>query len=575
MLKNVIKKSAILLCSIIVLLMVSATSAKAATKIDAPANPKWGDGMIEMNFKPSQNGTGNYKVNVYKEGSSDVLFKTSWHISPNNYKSDGTASIWLSDRVNWGSGEYYFTVQSVANGDDSLEDSEIVRSSSITYTAPESRLDTPTDIKVDGYKVTATLPEGAGFMVLLKKTDKSWNHWQFDRKYPGRIITLDMSNWIEEEGDYQVKVAALSRDITKIRDSHFSDYYDVKPTGSSSGKINDLISDEVINNPDQSKAVLAQNKEDVIVALNTDSEATQKIERAEEEYKKQKNVTVNPPKVEGSAASKFEGTPKIIGAAFNTPNNQSVTLKLDSPKAELDYDKNMYNNAVQVSIKLERSDGKSISELSVPVKIILPIPKGVQKQNLVILHKHENGNVERIVPKVEGDSISFVVTSFSEFLFANEKSSSDDEGDDNSETEYVDRNTYKSELPAKTVISQVKADPFSIMDMKVHALDAATTVNQEFLADYFAKTLGGKGANVITSYGVYATRDLAITEKSQKRTLTWNNLSVKTPGSIYAICYDKDNGAYLITGTVSDKGMAQFADYRLAEASSITVFTLK
>lgn len=70
-------------------------------------------------------------------------------------------------------------------------------------------------------------------------------------------------------------------------------------------------------------------------------------------------------------------------SAFNAGSNKSVTLKLDEPK---------------------------------PVKITLPIPSGVSKQNLVIVHKHSDGTTEEIEPTIEGDKVTFVLTSFSDFM---------------------------------------------------------------------------------------------------------------------------------------------------------------
>lgn len=138
-----------------------------------------------------------------------------------------------------------------------------------------------------------------------------------------------------------------------------------------------------------------------------------------------------------------------------------------------------------------------------------------------------------------------------------------------------DPDTYKSEAPSKTVLAINIANPMEFLDLKVHSLDKTNTANQEFLANYNAKLLGGTAANVILTKGIFPRRDLSTAEKAQKRALSWNNLPIKTPGAIYAVCYDKDHGAYLLTGKVDARGTAVFAGFMPVEACNITLFTLK
>lgn len=139
----------------------------------------------------------------------------------------------------------------------------------------------------------------------------------------------------------------------------------------------------------------------------------------------------------------------------------------------------------------------------------------------------------------------------------------------------IDYDLLKSEVPSGTVICVNPADPSIIMDMKVLSLDKMTCDNQAFLADYYAKSLGGTKADVILTKGIYPRRDLSISEKAEKRKLFWNNLPIKTSGYIYAICYDKEHGAYLLAGVVDKKGTAMFVNYCFSDACNITIFTVK
>jgi len=139
---------------------------------------------------------------------------------------------------------------------------------------------------------------------------------------------------------------------------------------------------------------------------------------------------------------------------------------------------------------------------------------------------------------------------------------------------FTDGDKYKSELPPYSVIVMNGNDTKNFKDMKVHSLDKTTASNQKFLASYYAKQMG-KEASVILSYGVYLRSSLPTNEIGSKKLLEWNNLSYKTPGAIYAVCYNQKDGAYLLSGTVNKNGTAKFNDYILRDGTSVTIFAVK
>ena len=138
----------------------------------------------------------------------------------------------------------------------------------------------------------------------------------------------------------------------------------------------------------------------------------------------------------------------------------------------------------------------------------------------------------------------------------------------------IDYDTFKSELPSRSVLAINPDDTSKIIDMKVHALDKKIASNQELLANSFASQLGKK-AKIVLSYGVYARSYVPMNEDGAKKTLVWNNLSLKTPGEIYAICYNQKDGAYYLAGTVDAKGTAVFNNFLYRDATNITLFTLE
>lgn len=148
------------------------------------------------------------------------------------------------------------------------------------------------------------------------------------------------------------------------------------------------------------------------------------------------------------------------------------------------------------------------------------------------------------------------------------------EEQDKKETIYVDYDTFKSELPAGTVLTMDTDNFKKSMDMKVHSLDKKNVDNQEWLADFYASQMNKK-AKILHTYGIYTRGELPLGEIGARKVLAWNNLSVKTPGPIYAVCYNQKDGACLISGTVNENGTAVFFDFKLHEATNVTIFTLE
>ena len=146
----------------------------------------------------------------------------------------------------------------------------------------------------------------------------------------------------------------------------------------------------------------------------------------------------------------------------------------------------------------------------------------------------------------------------------------DDGGDDNEEEELKDSDTYKSCLPAKSIMARSAANASHIDDLKVHELSASDAANQKFLADSFATK--GKNVKIIASFGVFPRRDLAIGENGSAQTLIWNNLSYKTPNTVHAVCYNTTDGAYVINGTIDDKGVAVLTGFKLRPVTNVTLY---
>ena len=134
--------------------------------------------------------------------------------------------------------------------------------------------------------------------------------------------------------------------------------------------------------------------------------------------------------------------------------------------------------------------------------------------------------------------------------------------------EIIDRDTFKSDAPAHTVIaSEAATDAFGLFDLKVHKPDEKTTANQEFLA----KTLVGPNVKILMTQNIYPRRDLSTTENGFAKKLTWNNLPKEQAGPVFAVIYNETDGAYVLNGTLDVNGTAVFNGFKLRSASTITI----
>jgi len=172
----------------------------------------------------------------------------------------------------------------------------------------------------------------------------------------------------------------------------------------------------IINNPGGSSA---NEILDAIKDIDFEEASPDKIKEVEDIYKSKTGITVNV-QVAPNTHGNFHNNVRVVGAAFNAPPGQSVSLQFTKPDKDAEFDTSKYkaNNAVQVSIDLV-GVGDS-SSLVVPIIITVPVPSGVSPKDFFILHYKKDGSYEVIIPTLNGDgTCSFIVTGFSTFVFVN------------------------------------------------------------------------------------------------------------------------------------------------------------
>ena len=167
------------------------------------------------------------RVTVYKDDEeqycTEWTYDTEW---ADRYYTDWDLSL---SEIAWrGDGEYRFTVQAVGDGV-TTADSDIVSSDTWTFTMPDTKIATPTNLTWDGTTAKWTEDDNAaGFVIeILYSADdgaatstKSLTSTQKYVQYYGESGdtngTDETAGWsIYEPGYYYFKVYSVSNDITK------------------------------------------------------------------------------------------------------------------------------------------------------------------------------------------------------------------------------------------------------------------------------------------------------------------------------------------------------------------------
>ena len=409
----------------------AAETVSEKTKLSAPERLGWGRNYTAY-WNAVPDAQGYYKIEVLRDGNvinelgiiqeADDKGVVSWDLS-----------IYINE-----SGTYQFKVQaSNAYDPEQTEASEWVSSPEKIYNRPDAQLDT-----TKGYWDT-TKPGKLNFLsvkgareyefTIYKKSAEgaiskvyiSIRHFgNIDISIAGQELSYDITRVIDRKGEglYCVAIKALSDDLDSYRSSEMgekSDFYDTTKTSSAvKNSLSNALSDNKTASEALNTVTSSVSKEELKTAMQTDPEALALVNELETKYKIEKGISVKDPEVSDAAAKYVDsGKIEMVGAGLNATAG-SVQLSVGIPeKREYVSDKH-YKNTVQLAIEL-KNDNTSVHELGVPITITMPIPTGLDESRLAILHYHEDGSVESVNLKNNGDgTVTFTVTSFSTFVFA-------------------------------------------------------------------------------------------------------------------------------------------------------------
>lgn len=235
-------------------------------------------------------------------------------------------------------------------------------------------------------------------------------------------------------GRYCIQITALSNNIEEIANGPAGPVSDVLDTTANAEKLGNMLESAADGSAAQARDMLMGSADisAIQMAMQTNDSFRGQVKSLEEKYAAEQGITVKAPAV-SALARQYVDPDRIqaVGVGLNGAQGSNVGLQLDvTPEANKVSAHYNYRENVQLDIRLVSND-QELHELAVPISVTMPIPQGIRASQLIILHYHEDGTIERTAFRDNGDgTITFTVTSFSTFVFA--KDTSGDKADDSS-----------------------------------------------------------------------------------------------------------------------------------------------
>lgn len=417
--------------------------APAEIELVEPDEVGWEDGwkmhFVVPNLDVLAECGGSVCIGFWQDG--ECRFSSNYEYS---YFDSAVELIDISDWI-YESGVYYFTAKECAEINGVYTETKEVRSAEKEYVVPAERLATmeapvwdtentgvlyfkPISGDVKAYQINGYQDNGEYEWYAFGRRISSPVSGLFSTIWTtedGRIA-VDMSEEIQRlgEGKYRVSISAFSNDIDTVANGYTSEKSAYLDTSKNAEQVATVISDAISssNSAAEAVAIIRQNtsKNALSTAMQTSSEVLEQIKTLEQKYLTESNVTVSK-SVSDQAAALGVDTSKVsmVGAAFNANPNSTVSLDISVPETKVSVPTG-YKDGVQLDIKLNGASSPD-GTLEMPITITMPAPAGVDLNKLSLWHYHGD-NREAVVFKNNNDgTITFTVTSFSVFLFTEEK----------------------------------------------------------------------------------------------------------------------------------------------------------
>lgn len=440
-------------------------------QLDTPTNLRWGcdDGISPnpkyyicwegVNESIDENGYTSWQIQVYKDDQyfwgivvGDPYYEGHWDYEKDQWVNDTTLNrehggigIW-SEIVE--SGNYKVRIRARAAFDDkSYQNSEWSEwSESIHYIRPEQELGIVSGYwdaeKIGVFHFTPLgssryIDEYWASLYKYNHEDGKWYHYAgcgiHNSFSGGTIIDVDFSDNISRygEGKYYFTIRAVSNDIDVVANGRPGPQSNILDTTVNAEKLSGILNAAADKSAAETVELLTDSAtlSSIQQAMQTSDAFREQIKDLENRYSAERNITVESPVVSDTAQEYVDpGKVNVVGVAFNVAQGKAVSLQMDvTPKENRVPTYSGYKKNVQLDIKLV-SDNTEIHDLTMPVSVTMPIPQGINASQLIILHYHADGTTEKTAFHVNGDgTITFTVSSFSTFVFAEESAETPDD----------------------------------------------------------------------------------------------------------------------------------------------------
>ena len=396
-----------------------------------------------ISWKPAEPTLAHGRIQVYRADDNTQVYNSSWYFGSTDLPEWRTVEDFaMSDPE---SGTYYFTV--TAEGDyTQYRDSDPARSPNWTYVKPNAKLGTCTDITWNwpeaSFTVTGdtTYYGGYEYQVLFSPNETwepeicGWGWSYYTDGLPGVWDEAIMNCGV---GYYYMKVRPLSSDITKACNGDWSELSPAYNLTEVVEKVenqldNILQNSENLTEKEVREAVQALDTQQLKDSLLAEDAVQQQIAILEEQVGGPAPVAVsNEVAMDASEVS-------VVGANLNNAASADEDIKLVIDKPEENHVlEAAYDNSVAFKFSMTLDNVEDAKDLDVPVRITMPVPAGVNPEFLVILHYHagqekpEEVGPDRYELSYQGGKayVSFVVTSFSDFIITQYKPECDHKWD--------------------------------------------------------------------------------------------------------------------------------------------------
>ncbi len=409
---------------ILTLIMIMPFTSHAQKKV--ASNLTWEKPFGEVSFDVN-NDTGLAVIGFCKDGK--CIVSSEKDISKIKGKATDNFAAYIRD-----SGDYSFYVRICETDKRNDRTNGIQVTSSIySYKRPTTQLKAPKNLRWSsskaGYAEWDPVPNAAGYKISLYNDKNQFVSGVYF--YSNKTFT-DFSSKMGDSDNtkYYFKVYALSSDIEKVahsKDSKKSKFYDIsdldiglidisertaKMQQAQSADSAKEILDDFINNSD---------KNALAIEMQTKSQVRDEVKSMEDSYKSKANVSLETTVTPDTGLDPEKVS--VLGGCLNADPDDKVSfnVSLAGKEDQKAINTEIYKSVVQFDMDMTgASKVKPNGELAVPVVITMPVPNGVEIENLKILHYHKSDDgFDILTPRKNSDeTISFTITHFSTFVFA-------------------------------------------------------------------------------------------------------------------------------------------------------------